>query len=95
MSDLVTLLGVEQSKAMRACWAGADVAIKIEVESRIELEAFAVNVENVDLVIAFGVDDPARRKVLDKEVVPNHQPFLVTRETQIMRTRARAEIHDT
>ncbi len=44
---------------MRACGPGADFAIEIEVETRIKFYTIPVHVDDVDLVVAFRLDNTA------------------------------------
>ena len=47
---------------------------------------FSVDVDHMDLVIAFHIDDAAWRQIFDEKVVGHHQASLVARETQEMRS---------
>src|SRR6266542_1738463 len=85
----------EEDRSMRACGPRADIAIKIEVETRIEFQTIPVHVDDMDLVVAFRLHHTAWCQVFDEKVIRHHETFLVARELQIMWPRARAEIHDT
>jgi hypothetical protein len=54
---------------MRACAPCADIAIEIDVECCVELEAVLVDVDHMNLVIALPVYDATRREVFDQKVV--------------------------
>jgi hypothetical protein len=42
----------------------ADVAIEIDVERRVQLEAIPVDVDHMGLVVAFHIHDPARQQIM-------------------------------
>lgn len=84
----------EEDHFVRTCWPGEDIVAKIELETLIELQMIAENVDDVDLHVAFCIDHTAWYEVLDEEVIRHHEPFLVTRQTQIMRPRVQTEVYD-
>ena len=79
---------------MRARAPDADVAIEIEVEHRVELEATAMNVDYMNLVIALHVHDTAGREIFDQKVVRHDEALFVAREAHEMGARVGAEIDD-
>ena len=54
---------------MRTCGPGADIAIEIDVEPPIKRHAILINVNHMNFVIAFHIDDAARRQILDEKSV--------------------------
>ena len=76
---------MQQNHSMRACRTGADIAIEIEIESRIEFQTITAHIDDVDLVVAFRLDNTPGCQVFDQKVIRDHETFLVTCKTQIMR----------
>ena len=54
---VLLLIGGKHHHTMRACRPRADVAIEVDVEGRVEFEAIAVHVDDMDLVVAFQTWD--------------------------------------
>jgi hypothetical protein len=79
---------------VRAGRPGRDITIKIKAEPWIKFEMSTIHVKDMNFVIPFGMDNAPGRKILDQEVIIDHQPSLVTRQSQIMRARTHAEIND-
>ena len=77
---------------MRAGRPSGNIMTKIELEMLVAFEPILMHVDDVDLVVAFGLDNTAWDEVFDQEVIRDHEPFLVPREPQIMRPRVRTEV---
>jgi hypothetical protein len=80
---------------MRVCRPCEDIVAEIELEMLIEFQMIAENVDDANLHVAFCIDHTAWYEVFDEEVIRHHEPFLVTRQTQIMRPRVQTEVYDT
>lgn len=69
MFSSLMVTGLECDEAVRARGTCTDVAIEVEIEACIECHVTLVHMDDVDLMVAFRHDDPARGEVFDKEVI--------------------------
>ena len=69
---------------MRPRRAGADVAIKVQVEVRIERHVVAVYFDYVNLVISLRINHTARNEIFDQKIVRDDQPSPVAAQPEVM-----------
>src|SRR5271154_5131395 len=87
-AGLWTLIGrPEEYEAVRAGGAGADVAIEVQVETRIERDAIGAHLNHMDLVIALSLHHSSWDQIFDEKIVGYHEALFVLRQLEIVRTR--------